>query len=56
MCDTFWTSSKSVAKENREEEEKKVVKEVFNMVQEEHSELEEEIEEIHRLGKYEIGS
>ena len=39
----------------RQEEAKKVVKEVFNMVQEENSEIEEEIEEIHRLGKYEEG-
>ena len=35
-----------------EEETKKVVKEVFTMVQEENSEFEEEIEEIHRLGKF----
>ena len=32
-----------------------MVKEVFNMVQEENSEIEEEIEEIHRLGKHEEG-
>ena len=52
----FGFKKKVLPKKNiRQEEAKKVVKEVFNMVQEENSEIEEEIEEIHRLGKYEEG-
>ena len=51
----FGFKEKVLPKKNiRQEEEKKVVKEMFNMVQE-NSEIEEEIEEIHRLGKYEEG-
>ena len=47
---------KKLPKKNiRQEEEKKVAKEVFNLVQEENSEFEEEIDEIYRLGKYEGG-
>ena len=50
----FEFREKAVPKNNiREEEENKVVKEVFDMVQEENSEIEEEIQEIHKLGKYE---
>ena len=38
------------------EEEKKVVKKVLNMVKEKKSEIGEQIEEIHRLGKFEGGA
>ena len=49
----FEFKEKVLPKKNIREEEEKIVKEVFNMIQKEHSEIAEEIVEIHRLGKYE---
>ena len=51
----FGFKEKVLPKKNIIQEEEKIVKKLFNMVQEENSETEEEIEEIHRLRKYEGG-
>ena len=52
----FGFKKKSAAKEKHtEEEEKRVIKEVFNMVHEESSKIEEELEVIHRQWKCEGG-
>ena len=52
----FGFKEKVLPKKNIREKEKKVVKKVFNMEQEENSDIEEGIEEIHRLMKYEEGA
>ena len=39
----------------REKEERKIVKDVITVVQEDEEDLKEEIEEVYRLGKYQEG-
>ena len=48
-------SEKWSKKNIRQEKAKKVVKEMFNLIQEDDSEFEEEIEDIHMLGTQEEG-